>query len=748
MNQKLILLVGVACLLVLVVGYVSLNFGELASAPEVNTNDEIPSETENTEPEIPTTDVNDFSSVVSVTLNSNSISADNKAGVEIDKTTLTITSAGNYSISGTLDDGQIIVDTNDNETVTLVLDGATISSSVGAPIFVEDAKNTVIVLAYDTQNFLTDSQNNGDNGTLCSKDNLVICGSGALTVTGNVNDAIRSNDGLVIEDGTITVTSVDDGIRGKDYLIINGGTINVNSVGDGLTSDNDEDPNLGYVSITGGEITVFSNEGDAISAQTDLTITGGTFQLTSGGGSNSALNPNVSTKGLKAGVNLVVDDGTFTINSSDDSIHSDGLIALAGGDFELSSGDDGLFAVVSITLEGGTFELTKSYEGMEAAEITINNSKVAITSSEDGISGTDFLLISGSEVTIVSVGDGLKSDNTEDTNKGYITIEDSTLQVTSTQGDAITAQTDLLITNGTFTLTSGGGSTVFPNDNLSTKGLKAGVNLAIEDGDFSINSSDDAIHSNDVIVIHSGTFNLASGDDAVHADTSLEINDGTFDISQSYEGLESTTITINGGNIQLVSSDDGINVAGGNTGNEDFGGWPRWGGGGGFEQPGDYYIYINGGTIYIDSGGDGLDSDGYIEMTGGLVIINGPTSNMNGAIDYGGGTFQLSGGTILAVGAAGMAQAPSSTNQNVASLRFSSVMSGDVLVNIQNESGENVLTFNPAKTYQSLVYTSPDLEAGTYSVYIGGTCTGTETYGLYEGGTYSGGTEYGSFTVS
>lgn len=287
-----------------------------------------------------------------------------------------------------------------------------------------------------------------------------------------------------------------------------------------------------------------------------------------------------------------------------------------------------------------------------------------------------------------------------------------------------------------------------PNDNLSTKGLKAGVNLVIDAGDFSISSSDDAIHSNDAIVINSGTFNLASGDDAVHADTSLEINDGTLDVSQSYESLESTTITINGGNLQLVSSDDGINVAGGNTGNEDFmGGRPRWGGGS-FEQPGDYYIYINGGTIYIDSGGDGLDSDGYIEMTGGLVIINGPTSNMNGAIDYGGGSFQLGGGTIIAAGSAGMAQAPSSNNQNVANLRFSSVMSGDILVNIQNDSGENVLTFNPTKSFQSLVYSSSELESGTYTVYIGGTCTGIETYGLYEGGTYSGGTAYANFTIS
>ena len=144
MNQKLMFVVGAVCVLVLVVGYVGLNWAEFVSAPEANTNTENPSENENTEPETPTTTDNNFSGIISVTLNSDSISVDNNAGAIVEGTTLTITSAGNYSISGTLDDGQIIVDTNDNETVTLVLDGAKISSSVSAPLFVEDAKKPLL----------------------------------------------------------------------------------------------------------------------------------------------------------------------------------------------------------------------------------------------------------------------------------------------------------------------------------------------------------------------------------------------------------------------------------------------------------------------------------------------------------------------------------------------------------------------------------------------------------------------------
>jgi hypothetical protein len=136
-------------------------------------------------------------------------------------------------------------------------------------------------------------------------------------------------------------------------------------------------------------------------------------------------------------------------------------------------------------------------------------------------------------------------------------------------------------------------------------------------------------------------------------------------------------------------------------------------------------------------------------MSDGVLVINGPTSNMNAAIDYGGGSFTLTGGTLVVVGSAGIAQAPSaSSTQYSTNLRFSSLQSANVLVNIQTASGEDVLTFCPTKTYQSLVFSSPELAAGSYDVYVGGTSTGTLSYGLYEDGTYSPGAKYGSFTLS
>jgi hypothetical protein len=356
------------------------------------------------------------------------------------------------------------------------------------------------------------------------------------------------------------------------------------------------------------------------------------------------------------------------------------------------------------------------------------------------------LVIKGGNITVNSVGDGLKSDNTEEEDRGYVSIEDGTIKITSTKGDAISAQTDLLVTGGTFTLTSGGGSNARPDENVSTKGLKARVFMIIDDGNFSISSSDDAIHSDHKIFINDGTYQIASGDDAIHADISLEINNGSFDISKSFEGLESESITINNGFIQLTASDDAMNAVEASDGSTAGGGW--WGGGG-FGPPGEFYVYINGGFIYIESGGDGIDTNGHIVMTDGVLIINGPTDNMNAAIDYGEGTYKITGGTLVAAGSSGMAQGPTnSSTQYSVLINFRSPQTANKLVNIQTASGETVLTFRPTKQYQSIAFSSPELAKGSYNVYLGGTSTGTITYGMYEDGIYTPGTQYTDFTIS
>jgi hypothetical protein len=490
---------------------------------------------------------------------------------------VTISSAGTYDISGTLDDGQILVDTEDEETVVLVLNGAQIASSTSAPICVLNAEKTVLTLAEDTDNTVTDGQEyilesaetDEPNAAIFSKDDLTINGTGSLTVRANYNHGIVSKDDLKIIDGIITVQAVNDGIKGRDSIAVRGGTITIRAGGDGMQSNNDADAEKGTVAI-----------------------------------------------------------------------------------------------------EGGTLDITADLDGIQA-------------------------------------------------------------------------ETRLSVSGGTITVLSGGGSSVYGPEE-SAKGLKAGVDLTIAGGTLYIDASDDALHSNDSATIEGGEMHLSTGDDGIHSDSSLTIHGGVIDVTRSYEGLESATITINDGSVHLVSSDDGINVVGDNDGA------PM----GGRARPdtfgtGDRYLYINGGTISVDANGDGLDINGMIQMTQGVLIVHGPTGNMNGALDYDGG-FAMTGGFLVAAGSAGMAQAPdTSSTQYVVAHTFASPQAAGTLVHLETKGGESLLTFAPTKVYQSVVFSSPELQNGaTYLLFSGGSSTGTPTDGLYSGGTYTGGKQEASLTLT
>lgn len=423
-----------------------------------------------------------------------------------------------------------------------------------------------------------------------------------------------------------------------------------------------------------------------------------------------------------------------------------------------------IFSKDDLTITGtGSLSVIGNYnDGIASKDgLTINSGTLMVSAVDDGIRGKNYLVVNGGHITVIAQGDGLKSDNKDDAAQGYITIGTSTLNI-SAGGDAIQAQTDVTIADGNITLLSGGGSNNWIEESLSAKGIKAGVNVTINGGTFTIDAADDAVHSNDGLVINGGTFSIASGDDGMHADSTLEVNGGNITISRSYEGIESAVITINDGVLDIISSDDGLNVAGGNDDSGMMRGQDQWGrsgqggrlGQGGmpgqdsFAATGDYHLYINGGYTVIAAAGDGIDVNGTIEMTNGIVIINGPTENMNGALDHVG--FTLTGGYLVAAGSSGMAQGPDGTStQNSVMINFDSMLAAGTLVNIQSSAGEDLLTFAPAKDFQSIVFSSSDLVAGvTYSVYTGGTASGMADSGLFEAGTYTPGTQVTDFTIS
>ena len=649
------------------------------------------------------------------------------SGATVSGSVVTITSAGTYSISGTLNDGQVIVDSSDEEDVELILNGVDITCSDSAPIYVASAENAVITLADDTQNYITDgttytydsADTDEPDAAIFSNDDLKINGNGSLIVDANYNNGIASKDDLDINGGNITVTAVNHGIRGKDSVVVVDGTITVNAGGDGIQSNNDEDTTKGYVTIEGGTLNITAAS-DGIQAETTVVITGGDVTISAGGGSNCGSDD--TGKGIKgiAGVTIAagtVDAGSITVDSADDAVHSEGDVLISGGNITLATADDAIHSETAVAITGGDISITTSYEGIDAPAITINDGTIDVVATNDGITAASL--------------DGASS---------VVSIYGGTISVTA-GADGIQAEAQLLITGGTVTVTTGGGSTHTVGSTESAKGLKATGDVTIQGGTITVDSSDDSIHCNGTITISGGDITTTSADDGIHADTSITINGGDVNITKSYEGIESCVITINDGTIHVVSSDDGINVAGG----ADSSGW----GGGGMSANSDNQLYINGGYIVLNAAGDGLDSNGDITMTAGTVIVHGPTVSMNGAIDYN-GTFNMNGGFLVAVGSSGMAESPSdSSTLECLSLRYGSTQAAGTMVHIESESGVQILTFVPEKAYQSVVVCSSSLVAGTtYVVYSGGSSTGTLADGLYTGGTYTAGTELGSITLS
>lgn len=518
-----------------------------------------------------------------ITLNGDSAQCSSDA-VRISGTTVTITDEGTYILSGTLDDGMVIVDSGKTDRTRLVLDGVSIHSESSSPIYIRQSEKVFITLAPGSSNSLSCGESfaaideNNIDAAIFSKEDLTLNGSGTLTVTSPAGHGIVSKDSLTITGGSYEITSAAHGLAGKDDIGIDNAALTITAGKDGIHAENEEEAEKGFVHIESGTFAI-SAEGDGISASAHMQIRGGSFDILSGGG--------------------------------------------------------------SVNAEKQTSEFWGGFGGGRGP---------------GGPMG------------------GSSSADTEE-------------------------------------------------DSASIKGIKAAADLVIDGGTFVIDSADDAVHSNASITVEGGTFDIATGDDAFHADDTLTVSSGTIRITESYEGLEALHIAISGGDITLVSGDDGLNAAGG-TDRSGFGGMrggDRFGGPGGMGGMGgnsDGTILISGGTLHVTASGDGIDANGSLTISGGFTTVCGPTRGDTATLDYDVSAV-INGGTFIGTGAYGMAQTFSESQQGVIAVSVGDQSAGTPIT-LTDSSGNTVISHVPGLSYGVVILSSPDIIKGEmYTITVG-----------------------------
>ena len=424
------------------------------------------------------------------------------------------------------------------------------------------------------------------------------------------------------------------------------------------------------------------------------------------------------TKKSGAALYVIQADKVFvtTVNGSTNTLASTGEFVSTDD----NNVDGAVFAKSDIAFNGaGTMNIScETKHGVVTKDdLKIGGGTYNITSASQGLSGKDSVRIAAGTVNINSGTDAVHSENADDAAKGFIYIAGGTLELTSGR-DCIDASSTLTVAGGTFNLLSGGGSssaqTYGGTDSESYKGMKSAGVLTITEGTFTIDSLDDAVHSNTDVKIEGGKFEISTGDDGVHADNETAISGGEMNISKCYEGIEGLTVNISGGKITLTSSDDGINVAGGNDGG--------MGGGFGhdmFSSGGDSKLTVSGGEITMTVNGDGLDANGSLEVSGGTVYIYGPTRSGNGSLDYNQDGI-ITGGTVIAAGSSGMAMNFGQDSTQGSMLVSVGNASAGTEVKLTDSSGNVIVQFTPAVSFQSVLISTPDITSdGTYTLSIG-----------------------------
>lgn len=460
----------------------------------------------------------------SIYLNEDSVSVEG-IGVDVDGTTVTILGGGEYTFNGSLKSGRIVVDADSD--VTLILNGMSITNEKEDTLYIKNGDVTVKLME-NTENTITSGSEkttekvseDSEGAAIFAKDDLCINGTGKLNVNGHINNGIQSKDKLYIEGGEINVVSLNDGIKGKEGVYASGGNISITSGGDGIQSDGDMD-------ISGGNINIVSGGGGKnadIRSQEGMPGNGGKHEMKEmpengerpemkempengerpemkgmpengerpengempedGGkpemrempddikelGQNEDANDensdDISTKGIKADGIISISGGVFSIDSLDDSIHSNKEIEISGGEFTINTGDDGIHADEELNIKSGQINIEKCNEGLEAVNIVIDGGEFNIKSIDDGINANggnnNFGGMFKRNITENETGDSVESDTDKSEETPVITINAGKIYIDA-EGDGIDSNGSIYINGGDITVngsSNGGNSAI------------------------------------------------------------------------------------------------------------------------------------------------------------------------------------------------------------------------------------------------------------------------------------------------
>ncbi|MFA6934457.1 MAG: carbohydrate-binding domain-containing protein [Sphaerochaetaceae bacterium] len=436
-----------------------------------------------------------------------------------------ITEEGSYILSGTLN-GQIIIDAGDQAKVQLILQDATIKNSGDAALYIKSADKVFLTLvgASSIESSGFESAEDKVDGAIFSKSDLSINGTGSLKIS-SADNGIVVKDSLVIVQASLNITSTGHGLDVNDSIAIKDAELTINAQKDGMHCESDTE---GFIYISQASLSITSAQ-DGIDSSSEILISGGSYEIVSGGSSSKATKKanemdyrgwtsaavteeeDISTKAIKAYGLLVIEDGSFVLDSCDDAIHSNTDILISGGLFSIKSGDDGMHADGQLEIDAGLVKVLQSYEGLEATVIVIRGSELQITASDDGFNASDgtqtqvtapgawgmgafdqssgcLLLISGGNITASASGDGLDSNGSLLISGGTTIVYGPTNDGNGALDYGISGQITggTLIAFGSSGMAQGVSSTVQPTMLISTSSQAAGTKMSLKQSSSTI----------------------------------------------------------------------------------------------------------------------------------------------------------------------------------------------------------------------------------------------------------------------